>query len=234
MAVLAPYPVFISHGLTGALPGAKLYSYEPGSLTPKATYTNILGTSPNTNPVIFDPNGQADVWLEGGYRLILHDVNDVLQWDRDNINVNILNFSTVSATARAAAAADDVYENLQDDVIPQNAMGLTKVLNFSYFGTAGAGAGNIDYILRVNTSDVVTYTDFIGLQDFILTGQLYMRSTTEGLMHTTFQRGAVTNTDTSVIATFDASSAFNLIFRCRRADSTGSSVTLDGHSIFVT
>ena len=60
------------------LVGGKIRSYELGTTSNKATYKDIYGLIPNTNPVILDAAGSADMYLFGSYTLALYDVNDVL------------------------------------------------------------------------------------------------------------------------------------------------------------
>ncbi len=47
------------------LAGGKLYSYEAGTSTPLATYTDVTGSVANSNPVILDSGGRASVWISG-------------------------------------------------------------------------------------------------------------------------------------------------------------------------
>lgn len=82
---LTPYPRFRAMDAGDPLAGAKLYTYEPGTTTPKATYTDDTGNTANTNPVICDANGECDLWLEAPTRLVLKTAADVAVWDRDNI-----------------------------------------------------------------------------------------------------------------------------------------------------
>ena len=64
------------------LPGAKMYFYEPGTSTPKDTYSDEALTTPNANPVIADSQGQfGDIFLSGNYRVNLTDADDVNQPD---------------------------------------------------------------------------------------------------------------------------------------------------------
>jgi hypothetical protein len=64
------------------LPGAKMYFYESGTVTPKDTYSDEALTTPNTNPVIADSQGQfGDIFLSGAYSCKLTDANDVTQPD---------------------------------------------------------------------------------------------------------------------------------------------------------
>jgi hypothetical protein len=86
MAQLTPSPKFRAVGSDGlALVGGKLYAYTAGTSTPKDTYTSYtLGTA-NTNPVILDARGEADVWLNGSYKLTLKDSLDVQIWSVDDV-----------------------------------------------------------------------------------------------------------------------------------------------------
>ena len=45
------------------LVGGKLYTYAAGTSTPLATYQDSSGTVSNTNPIILDSRGEANVWL---------------------------------------------------------------------------------------------------------------------------------------------------------------------------
>jgi hypothetical protein len=69
------------------LAGGKLYTYQAGTSTPQATYTDSTGGTPNTNPVILDANGEASVWLDQSlsYKFILTDSLDVSQWTVDGV-----------------------------------------------------------------------------------------------------------------------------------------------------
>lgn len=85
----APRVQYFKTATSEFLTGGKLYSYEPGSLTPKATYPTIAdataGTNPNPNPIILDSRGEATVVLEGSTKLVLTDANDVLIWTVDDV-----------------------------------------------------------------------------------------------------------------------------------------------------
>lgn len=59
------------------LNGGKIRTYALGTTTPKVTYSDINGNSPNTNPVILDSVGSASIYLNGSYTLWLYDENDV-------------------------------------------------------------------------------------------------------------------------------------------------------------
>lgn len=91
---------FNSNGVP--LAGGLLYSYAAGTTTPLATYTDETGLTPNTNPVVLDANGQADVWMaSSNYKFMLTDPLGIVQWTVDNVEgVN----GKVSAAVTAALA----------------------------------------------------------------------------------------------------------------------------------
>lgn len=65
---------------TGVGNGYMLYTYTPGTTDNKLTYQDKDGAVNNTNPVVFDARGEADIWFDGIYDLRLTDENDVLIW----------------------------------------------------------------------------------------------------------------------------------------------------------
>jgi hypothetical protein len=67
------------------LSGGKVQTYIAGTTTPLPTYTTAAGDVPNTNPVILDADGYANIWLgEGTYKISLFDANDVPIFTTDN------------------------------------------------------------------------------------------------------------------------------------------------------
>src|SRR5574343_211529 len=85
MAGVLYFPEFRAFDTNGApLSGGKVYTYESGTSTPKDTYTTSALSTPNTNPVILDSEGyptSGGIWLDGSYKIIIKDANDVQQGD---------------------------------------------------------------------------------------------------------------------------------------------------------
>ena len=79
MAGLLPNYILREFDNTGKLlSGGKIYFYESGTYTAKATYTDYTLTVAHTNPVILDASGAADIWLSNGaYRVYITDANGV-------------------------------------------------------------------------------------------------------------------------------------------------------------
>jgi Domain of unknown function (DUF4183) len=88
---LAPTPKLQFFDANGApLAGGLLYTYAAGTTTPLATYTDSTGVSANTNPIVLDSRGEANVWLGAAiYKFALYTSvasGSVLIWTVDNIN----------------------------------------------------------------------------------------------------------------------------------------------------
>ena len=83
------------------LSGGKIYTYAAGTTTPQTTYTSVLGTSANANPIILNSGGRLpeDMWLSEGvlYRFVLTDENDVQLGEYDDIGgVNDISTESVA------------------------------------------------------------------------------------------------------------------------------------------
>ncbi len=87
MLSIMPPPKFKAFDSNGKpLAGGKVYTYIPGTSAPKATYADPNGTSANPNPVTLDARGEATIWLQGFYKIVLTDANNVQQWSVDQIS----------------------------------------------------------------------------------------------------------------------------------------------------
>jgi hypothetical protein len=84
------------------LNGGKLFTYVVGTTTKIATYTDVTGLSLNTNPVILNFRGEANVWLDPTlvYKFVLSPASDTDPptnpiWTVDNITAafGILNLT---------------------------------------------------------------------------------------------------------------------------------------------
>lgn len=67
------------------LSGGKIYTYEPNTTTPKTTYKDLAATTPNTNPILLDVAGEADIYFEGQYRVIVESWRGEQLYDVDNV-----------------------------------------------------------------------------------------------------------------------------------------------------
>lgn len=81
-------PIFRAFDSAGRpLAGGLLYSYQAGTTTPLATYSDAAGTVQNANPVVLDSTGSATVRLgPSAYKFVLKDAGGSTQWTEDNYN----------------------------------------------------------------------------------------------------------------------------------------------------
>jgi hypothetical protein len=88
MAVLTPSPKTAFVDAAGEpLVGGQLYTYIAGTTTLQATYTDATAATANTNPIILDSRGEANVWLGGAiYKFVLKDADGALIWTVDYIS----------------------------------------------------------------------------------------------------------------------------------------------------
>lgn len=68
------------------LAGGYLYTYAAGTTTPQATYTDSTASTANSNPIVLDSRGEANIWLSSAeYKFKLTDANGTEIWTVDNI-----------------------------------------------------------------------------------------------------------------------------------------------------
>ena len=116
MASLSPPPKLQFFGTDGLpLVGGKLYTYQAGTTTPLATFTDHTQATQNTNPIILDSAGQANVWLVDTttYKYILRDPDDVLLFTVDYVSVPVTTNSFASPPAIGSGVPNEgTFTNL--------------------------------------------------------------------------------------------------------------------------
>lgn len=136
MASLSPTPKLQFFGTDGLpLVGGKLYTYAAGTTTPLASYTDHTGNTANTNPVILDSNGEADVWLPEttSYKYVLKDADDVTLYTVDYVSVPL----TTNSFASPPPIGSDVPNsgtfttlNVTDAAIFEDTANFTEAVEF--------------------------------------------------------------------------------------------------------
>lgn len=150
MAKIAPYVFFQEFGNSGeVLAGGKIYTYEAGTTTPKATYTTPDEAVANANPIILDAYGRADVYLaSGAYKFSLYDANDVLIKTVDNI------VGEVEATL--GASVEDISTNTIITLVYEGyLLNVTSAVTLSLIDAATAEEG---FLFGVKNSSSGTVT----------------------------------------------------------------------------
>lgn len=106
----------------------QFYTYDVGTLTPKATYQDAALTIANTNPVIANGRGEVVMYGNGQYRLILKDALGSLIWDRDNvgsIDLSAITSSLVSFLQAGTGAVSRTVESRLRDTVSVKDFGAT-------------------------------------------------------------------------------------------------------------
>jgi len=152
------------------LVGGKLFTYAAGTSTKLATYTNSGGGTPNSNPVVLDFRGEANIWIPANvpFKYMLAPANDTDPpgrpiWTVDNlvnsqlltlyggvdtgsVNAYILNFS---ANFTAYADGITIYW------VPSNSNTASSTLNVNGLGPIGIVNANGSVLIagdiRANT-----------------------------------------------------------------------------------
>lgn len=136
MANIAPFGRYRAFDDNGdPLSGGLLYTYEEGTTTPKPTYTTAAGDVANTNPVVLDSEGYADVWLgDGGYKFVLKTAGGVTLWTVDNIGGS-------SSTAFGGNVYSLTTNTNITSVYQNGAIFATGTITLSLLGASNAGEG---------------------------------------------------------------------------------------------
>jgi len=140
------------------LSGGKLFSYSAGTTTPAVTYTNSLGTTAHTNPIVLDAGGRVpggEIWLTDGviYKFVLQTSTNVLIATYDNIvgiNSNFVNY-TASQEIQTATAGQTVF-----DLTTMQYQPSTNSLSVFVDGVNQYGPG-AQYAYVETDSDTVTF-----------------------------------------------------------------------------
>lgn len=124
------------------LAGGKLYSYAAGTTTPLATYTDYGGGTANSNPVILDSRGEANVWFgTAQYKLKLTDADDVEVYTVDNLNGP--DAATLAVLAASSGSSLIGYINTGSGATARTVQArLRDMLSVKDFGAVGNGTTN--------------------------------------------------------------------------------------------
>lgn len=86
------------------LSGGQIYTFEAGTSTPKAAYTNSGAAAAHSNPIVLDASGRVSggIWLLGGaYKLRLDDADDVTLLTLDNVPATSISGNSITSRATA-------------------------------------------------------------------------------------------------------------------------------------
>lgn len=174
MATLSPSPLlkfFAADGVT-PLAAGKVYTYQSGSATPQASYTNAGGTLAS-NPVILDANGEAVIYLSTtqNYRFDIKTSADVLIRRVDDIQAAPSSIATSNIDDGAVTTP-----KLADDAVT-----FAKMQNLSGESLIGKSTGGSGSPEQISLS-----------ADFGFSGSTLQTSSTERVNALSIATGVVT------------------------------------------
>ncbi len=119
------------------LAGGLVYTYQAGTSTPLASYTDAGGATANANPVVLDAAGRADIWLSTAqpYKVEVRTSAGVVVYTTDNVNVGI-----AAGMVDAAAIIDG---SVTDAKITDNTAALSAITDKLVFSPSAAGAAPV-------------------------------------------------------------------------------------------
>ena len=135
------------------LSGGCIFTYQGGTTTPQATYTDYTGGTWNTNPVVLDTTGSAVMWLGANtYKFVAYSAGGVkcasgsLQWTVDQVpgdaflngtisGATITNPTIIGGTDSGTAISSAV---ITTSSIDSSAIGSTIPASGSFTSLAGA------------------------------------------------------------------------------------------------
>lgn len=127
------------------LAAGKLYTYVAGSDTPVVTYKAITGGAMNTNPIILDAAGYADLVLEVGasYKFVLKDKNDAFKKKWDNVTAADISSILEQLVIDIKDKADKANPSTNGNLAALDAFGNVKDSNHKATDFATAVQGEL-------------------------------------------------------------------------------------------
>ena len=144
MAVSMIGPKFYAWDNNGKpLAYGKLYTYQAGTSNNKPTFTGEESGVENTNPVILNDEGYAEVYLEGSYRMILKDADDNDIWSADPVSDNASEeWKACEVATYVSTNTLRISGNFLEDYTPGRRVRIDNdVANYSYATIVSSGYG---------------------------------------------------------------------------------------------
>lgn len=167
--------------------GGKVYTYAAGTTTPLATYSDAAGAVPNTNPVVLDARGEALIFWNGNYKVVLKDLNDNTIWTVDNVRATDYAASDGSSHIGFIQAGTGAVERTSQEKMRERISVIdygadpTGVLDSApafkrardYMQAASNFRGGVIYVPKgtYKLNDEITCTPYVAGQVFSLTWQ---------------------------------------------------------------
>ena len=249
MARLLVTPKFKAFDTSGnPLASGKVYTYIAGTTTDKTTYTDKAAGTANTNPVILDSNGEADIWLDTdqAYKIVIKTsadvtlntvdnvtpINDQTLLDQDlDVNSNsIISSSNGDIAVTPNGTGDLILDGLKWPQADGTANQLLKTDGSAQLSWTTPGGDVVDDSspqlggdLDANAFDIL-FDDGDGIHDESDNELLLFRKTGSAVNHLEIQNAATTNNPTITAVGDDTDVGIQLVPK------NNGKVVLDLHS----
>lgn len=97
-----------TNDLGSPLVGGQVYTYFAGTSTNQDSYSDAALTVPNTNPVILDDTGSADIFLKGAYRIRVFDKSGRFIEEQDNVTQAASQGDATELASKVSAVESDL------------------------------------------------------------------------------------------------------------------------------
>ena len=135
------------------LSGCKVYTYEPNSDIPKTTWLDIDKTTENTNPILLDAAGEADIFLDGLYRIVVKDRFGFVVYDVEKTGI-ALGAAFVVDGDKTQKQVNDISKSVINVVELRNLRGVKNGDTVRTLGHTEIGLGGGTYTFEALSSKI--------------------------------------------------------------------------------
>lgn len=183
----------------------KIGTYIAGTSTQTATYSDRDGNTANTNPVVLDASGRADIFLDSSirYKFIVMDADDVPLYTVDDVYMDAGDIEydpVVTYAAGSVGAAIDALENQDAYDIPFTQVGsgavernvgvkLNESISVKDFGAVGDGSTDDTAAIQAAIDAAVNGEVFFPSGTYKITSTLYRKAPTYAAGDVVYLRG---------------------------------------------
>lgn len=213
--------------------GGQLFSYASGTTTPQATYTDATLGTPNTNPIVLNSRGEAQVWLGTlPYTFLLKDSLGSTIWSIDGISDPATLVAALSASLAGVSGSSLIgYKQAGAGAVTRTAQDkLRETVSITDYGADPTGVA--DSMAAINAAFAASHSVFVPAGTYTTTASITIPDNTRffgaGREASTVTCTAVTDVDGFVFGWFVNIESMTI---ARSGASSGSKGCMRGQSL---